>query len=60
MHLQSDYDIEQAKEKIGLRLNMIQALHMDEKILAAPAPAPQTKYPDQNKKPANIKRRMMR
>ena len=60
MHIQAEYDIEQAKEKIGFRLNMIQALHMDENILAATSETPQIKDPKSQKPSHNIKRRMMR
>jgi addiction module HigA family antidote len=59
MHLQSDYEIELAKEKIGFRLQMIQALHMDEKLLASSREAPTAEDPDPHKPSRNIKRRMM-
>lgn len=64
MHLQSDYDIEQARDKIGYRLHMIRALHMDEKTLASTNQPDQPETPDTKQnlktKPANIKRRLMR
>jgi addiction module HigA family antidote len=60
MHIQSEYDIELAKEKIGPRLHMIQALHMDEEILAATSPDLMIGNAISGKPPRNIKRRMMR
>jgi addiction module HigA family antidote len=60
MHLQSEHEIELAKEKIGFRLHMIQALHMDENILAASSETPPAEDSDPQKPSHNIKRRMMR
>lgn len=59
MHIQSEYEIELAKEKIGFHLHMIQALHMDEKLLAS-GDAPDDKADLSVKNKPNIKRRMMR
>jgi hypothetical protein len=60
MHIQAEYEIELAKEKIGLCLNMIQALHMDEKILASTHEAHQAEHTDPHKPSHSIKRRLMR
>jgi addiction module HigA family antidote len=60
MHIQAEYDIELAKEKIGFRLNMIQALHMDESILASSSETPQAEDSGSQKTSHNIKRRLMR
>jgi addiction module HigA family antidote len=60
MHIQAEYEIEQARQKIGLRLNMIQALHMDTEILAATRETSPAEDSDPLKPSRNIKRRMMR
>lgn len=60
MHLQAEYDVEQAREKIGFRLSMIQALHMDEAVLASSSETPQARDSESPKSPHNIKRRLMR
>ena len=61
MHLQSEYEIEQAKAKIQMRLHMIQPLYTHEK-----KPGPGTAHTGsvQDEKPGvqgkNIRRRIMR
>ena len=57
MHIQAEYDLERAREKIGIGLSVIQALHMDEVRLRQPHSAPSTKNKSNEK---NIKRRIMR
>ena len=61
MHIQAEYDLERAREKIGIGLSMIQALHMDESILnnSNIIPSTETTNIDQATK-KNIKRRIMR
>lgn len=61
MHLQAEFDINLAKEKLGQRLHMIQSLHADEATLSS------EKYviPEPDETPAakryrNIKRRLLR
>ena len=58
MHIQAEYDLERAREKIGTGLSMIQAIHMNEKLLSAPAIAETTNNNQVAEK--NIKRRIMR
>jgi len=61
MHIQAEYDLERAREKIGIALSMIQAAHMDESQLDLPHTAPakeNTNNDPMSKK--NIKRRIMR
>lgn len=59
MHLQTEYDLEQAREKIGMGLGIIQALHMDaERLNASTAPAENGDNNPATRK--NIKQRMMR
>ena len=60
MHIQAEYDVELAREKIGLRLNMIQALHMDTGILNSTHGTRQVEDSVPQKPDHNIKRRMMR
>ena len=60
MHLQAEYDLEQAREKIGQGINIIQSLYMDAARLNSSDTLP-TENNDNN--PAiqkNIKRRIMR
>jgi len=58
MHIQAEYDLERAREKIGIGLSLIQAPHMDEKLLKTPAT---TETIDNDQLPEkNIKRRIMR
>lgn len=61
LHLQAEYNLAQAREKIGPDLSLIQALHMDENRLKLPetAPRPESAEHDQSAK-LNIKRRIMR
>lgn len=61
MHIQAEYDLERVREKIGIGLSMIQALHMDESILnnSNIIPSTETTSIDQATK-KNIKRRIMR
>lgn len=59
MHIQAEYDITLAKEKLGQRLHMIQSLHMDETLLRTGTPT----QPDKTltgRQAKNIKRRLMR
>ena len=56
MHLQVEYNLEQAREKIGMELSMIQSLYMDKDRLNNTEPAPSNTLPTEK----NIKRRMMR
>ena len=61
MHIQAEYDLERAREKIGIALSMIQAAHMDENRLNQPNTASakeNTNNDPMSKK--NIKRRIMR
>ena len=61
MHIQAEYDLARAREKIGIGLSMIQALHMDENFLRmsnAASPTENTGSDHAIKK--NIKRRIMR
>ena len=58
MHIQAEYDLERAREKIGIGLSMIQAPHMNEKLLSAPAITETTNNNQVAEK--NIKRRIMR
>ena len=61
MHIQAEYDLERAREKIGMGLGLIQALHMNENQLCTSDTLPVTENTDGNlmaKK--NIKRRIMR
>ena len=57
MHLQAEYDLELAREKLGIGLSMIQSLYMDTNRLNAET-TPAINKNDTAKK--NIKRRMMR
>jgi hypothetical protein len=61
MHIQAEYDLERAREKIGMGMGLIQSRHMNEE----PLPMPDTSFVTENadndqavKK--NIKRRIMR
>ena len=56
LHLQAEYDLEQAREKIGMGLNLVQPLHMDKEQLTQTQPDP-VNTPAIEK---TIKRRMMR
>ena len=58
MLIQAEYDLERAREKIGIGLSMIQALHMDENLLKTTNIIEDT----EKSKPIgkNIKRRIMR
>jgi len=61
MHIQAEYDLERAREKIGIGLGLIQALHMNESLLTATGTTLATENTDND--PAvkkNIKRRIMR
>jgi len=59
MHLQVEYDLEQAREKIGIRLGTIQSLYMDtDQLNARTSPAENNDNNSTIQK--NIKRRMMR
>lgn len=61
MHLQSEYEIEQAQAKIGVRLNMIQALHMNEEKLKSGIPDIDSIHDEKPKLPGkNIRKRIMR
>ena len=58
MHIQAEYDLQRAREKIGIGLSLIQALHMDEKLLKTPTT---TETSNNNQMvEQNIKRRIMR
>ena len=58
MHIQAEYDLERARKKIGIGLSMIQALHMDEKLLKTTNIIEDTENSQPIEK--NIKRRIMR
>lgn len=61
MHIQAEYDLERAREKIGIGLSLIQALHMDENRLNQLNTA--SVEENTNNEPVtrkNIKRRIMR
>jgi addiction module HigA family antidote len=59
MHLQVEYDLEQAHKKIGMNFNTIQALYMDADRLNTSTSS--TENNDNNSAAQkNIKRRMMR
>ncbi len=62
LHLQAEYDLARAREKIGASLSTIQALHMDEKRLNRPDAAEPIKNTaaDESQSKLNIKRRIMR
>ena len=61
MHIQAEYDLERAREKIGIGLSVIQALHMDEVRLRQPHSASSTENKSNNQAiEKNIKRRIMR
>ena len=55
MHLQAEYDLELAREKLGIGLSTIQSLYMDADRLNAEATPATNNTPKKN-----IKRRMMR
>jgi len=61
MHLQAEHDIDQARKKIGLQLNMINVPHRDENM---PASDNENIVPVEpasgNQQKSNIKRRIMR
>lgn len=59
MHIQAEYDITLAKEKLGQRLHMIQSLRIDEAILHTSTPAQADNIPT-DRQAKNIKRRLMR
>lgn len=59
MHLQVEYDLEQAHRKIGMGFNTIQALYMDTDRLNA-STSPTENNDNNSTKQKNIKRRMMR
>lgn len=60
MHLQAEYDLELAREKMGIKLGMIQSLYMDAARLNS-TNTPFVKNSDNNlAAQKNIKRRMMR
>ena len=56
MHLQAEYDLERAREKIGMGLGMIQALYMNTDRLNNIEPSTSNTLPSEK----NIKQRMMR
>jgi len=57
MHLQAEYDLELAREKLGMGLSMIQSLYMDaDRLNAEVTPARNNNHTPEK----NIKRRMMR
>ena len=56
MHLQAEYDLERAHEKIGIGLGIIQALYMNTDRLNNIEPTTSNTLPTEK----NIKRRMMR
>lgn len=61
LHLQAEYDLARAREKIGASLSTIQAQHMDENRLDLSATAPSPKSTENNQSAKlNIKRRIMR
>lgn len=61
MHIQAEYDLERAREKIGIGLGMIQALHMDESLLNPPETRSNSKTTDSSQRDRkNIKKRIMR
>lgn len=61
MHIQAEYDLERARKKIGVGLSLIQALHMNEKILSTPDSTSATETTDSVPVAMkNIKRRIMR
>lgn len=59
MHLQAEFEIEQARTKIGIRLHNIRAPHKDEEILKSGKAVAASIEPTTTTK-RNIKRRMMR
>ncbi|MCK4704917.1 MAG: HigA family addiction module antidote protein [Gammaproteobacteria bacterium] len=61
MHIQAEYDLERAREKIGIGLSMIQAMHMDEArlTLSHSSSSPENNGNNQAIE-KNIKRRIMR
>ena len=61
MHLQSEYEIEQAQAKTGTRLHMIQPLHTNEtRLQAGHTRIPSGKTSDSQPQTKNIRRRIMR
>ena len=61
MHIQAEYDLERAREKIGISLSMIQAMHMNEERLTLPnTTSPPEKLNDDPLIKKNIKQRIMR
>ena len=61
MHIQAEYDLERAREKIGIGLSLIQAQHMDEARLSPPHSTSSTEDNGNNQAiEKNIKRRIMR
>ena len=61
MHIQAEYDLNLAKEKLGQRLHMIQSLLPDETILNKNKPVtPESDSTTTHQQPKNIKRHLMR
>lgn len=63
MHIQAEYDIKLAREKLGQRLHMIQPLHLDETSLIQGKPTSadnRCPIPPAEQQNKNIKRRLMR
>jgi addiction module HigA family antidote len=61
MHIQAEYDLNLAKEKLGQRLHMIQSLLPDETILNKNEPVtPESDNTTTHQQPKNIKRHLMR
>ena len=59
MHIQAEYDLQRAREKIGIGLSTIQALHMNEDLLNNPTNTVEKNNNDKTIE-KNIKRRIMR
>ena len=59
MHIQAEYDLQLAREKIGIGLSTIQALHMNEDLLNTSTSTAETNNDDKTVG-KNIKRRIMR
>jgi addiction module HigA family antidote len=60
MHLQAEYDLERAREKIGIGLGMIQGIYMDTERLNNTGTSPTENGDNNPVTQKNIKRRIMR